>query len=234
PRARRPLRPEAAAAVVLAAEGPRCGVGRRARPAPGPPPGARDDTRREARAHRRSRFHGAAPFRGVQFMASVPRFRNTSLPPFTYLLHTGKAPIPGALVLVPPLTPRPRPGQDCGASASEASARTASSASRPRRHGKRRSTVMFRDLVTSVEGLRAIIGGEPSEVARRKELSALDVHARAFIARSPFLLLGTCSADGLCDVSPKGDAPGFVRVLDDHHLAIPDRPGNKRLDGMRN
>ena len=93
---------------------------------------------------------------------------------------------------------------------------------------------MWRDLVTSVETLRAVVGGEPSEVARRKELSALDVHARAFIARSPFLLLGTSSTDGRCDVSPKGDAPGFVRVIDDHHLAIPDRPGNKRLDGMRN
>ena len=93
---------------------------------------------------------------------------------------------------------------------------------------------MFRDLVSSMEELRATIGGEPSEVARRKELPSLDVHARAFIARAPFLLLGTCAADGRCDVSPKGDAPGFVRVLDDHHLAIPDRPGNKRLDGMRN
>lgn len=93
---------------------------------------------------------------------------------------------------------------------------------------------MFRDLVTSVETLRTIVGGEPSELARRKELSALDVHARTFIARSPFLLLGTCAGDGRCDVSPKGDAPGFVRVLDDHHLVIPDRPGNKRLDGMRN
>jgi len=99
--------------------------------------------------------------------------------------------------------------------------------------GERR-IVMWRDLVTSVETLRAVVGGEPSEVARRKELSALDVHARAFIARSPFLLLGTSSTDGRCDVSPKGDAPGFVRVIDDHHLAIPDRPGNKRLDGMRN
>lgn len=93
---------------------------------------------------------------------------------------------------------------------------------------------MWGDLVTSVETLRAIVGGEPSELARRKELSALDVHARAFIARSPFLLLGTSSAEGRCDVSPKGDAPGFVRVIDDHHLVIPDRPGNKRLDGMRN
>ena len=93
---------------------------------------------------------------------------------------------------------------------------------------------MFRDLVTSEDSLRAIVGGEPSEVARRKELPALDPHARAFIARSPFLLLGTSGPDGRCDVSPKGDAPGFVRVLDDHHLVIPDRPGNKRLDGMRN
>jgi len=93
---------------------------------------------------------------------------------------------------------------------------------------------MFRDPVTSEETLRAIIGGEPSEVARRKELQALDVHARAFIARSPFLLLGTADAHGRCDVSPKGDAPGFVRVLDEHHVVIPDRPGNKRLDGLRN
>ena len=93
---------------------------------------------------------------------------------------------------------------------------------------------MFRDQVTSLETLRAIIGGEPSELARRKELSALDTHARSFIERSPFLLLGTAGADGRCDVSPKGDAPGFVHVLDDHHLVIPDRPGNKRLDGMRN
>ena len=92
----------------------------------------------------------------------------------------------------------------------------------------------FRDLVTSVDTLRSIIGGEPSELARRKELTALDAHARTFIAQSPFLLLGTSSADGRCDVSPKGDAPGFVRVLDDHHLVVPDRPGNRRLDGMRN
>jgi len=48
------------------------------------------------------------------------------------------------------------------------------------------------------------------------------------------VLVATASAAGQCDVSPKGDAPGFVRVLDARHLAIPDRPGNKRLDGMRN
>jgi PPOX class probable FMN-dependent enzyme len=46
--------------------------------------------------------------------------------------------------------------------------------------------------------------------------------------------MGTAGADGRCDVSPKGDAPGFVHVLDDHHLAIPDRLGNNRIDGLRN
>src|SRR5215475_9315469 len=93
---------------------------------------------------------------------------------------------------------------------------------------------MFRDLVTSEATLRDIVGGEPSEVARRKEIPALDIHARTFIANSPFLLLGTAGADGRCDVSPKGDAPGFVHVLDDHRLAIPDRLGNNRLDGLSN
>src|SRR5262249_61916463 len=98
------------------------------------------------------------------------------------------------------------------------------------RRGRR--IVMWRDQVTSVEALRGIVGGEPSEVARRKELAALDVHARAFIARSPFLLLGTSHANGRCDVSPKGDAPGFVRVLDDYCLVIPDHTRNTRLAGM--
>jgi PPOX class probable FMN-dependent enzyme len=92
---------------------------------------------------------------------------------------------------------------------------------------------MFRDVVTSLEDLRALVG-EPSELARAKQLAALDKHCRAFIARSPVLLMATANAAGQCDVSPKGDAPGFVRVLDDTHLVVPDRPGNKRLDGMRN
>jgi PPOX class probable FMN-dependent enzyme len=92
---------------------------------------------------------------------------------------------------------------------------------------------MFRDVVTSEEALRAVIG-TPSELALKKQLSALDAHCRDFIAHAPFVLVATANAAGQCDVSPKGDAPGFVRVLDDRHLAIPDRPGNKRLDGMRN
>jgi PPOX class probable FMN-dependent enzyme len=95
------------------------------------------------------------------------------------------------------------------------------------------STHPFRQVVTSEQELRTTVG-HPTELALRKQLPELDVHCRDFIARSPFLLLATANAQGQCDVSPKGDVPGFVLVLDDRHLAIPDRPGNRRLDGMKN
>lgn len=71
-------------------------------------------------------------------------------------------------------------------------------------------------------------------LAALKSLSALDTHAREFIRRSPFLTIGTQSALGKADVSPRGDPAGFVRVLDDRTLAIPDRPGNNRLDTLSN
>ena len=57
---------------------------------------------------------------------------------------------------------------------------------------------------------------------------------REWLAASPFCVIATAGADGTCDVSPKGDPPGFVHVLDDSTLAIPDRPGNRRADGFRN
>jgi uncharacterized protein len=87
--------------------------------------------------------------------------------------------------------------------------------------------------ISSEDSLRGLYGA-PSERALRKQLSALDAHCRTFIAHSPFLVLGTAGPDGSLDVSPKGDAPGFVAVLDERTLLIPDRPGNNRLDGMRN
>lgn len=71
-------------------------------------------------------------------------------------------------------------------------------------------------------------------LASQKSLTALDPHAREFIRRSPFLTIGTQNQDGKADVSPRGDPAGFVRVLDDHTLAIPDRPGNNRLDTLSN
>lgn len=92
---------------------------------------------------------------------------------------------------------------------------------------------IFTDLVTTETELRELLG-EPREVVIKKQLPALDRHCRAFIARSPFMLLGTANADGACDVSPRGDAPGFVLVLDDHTLVIPDRPGNRRIDSLKN
>jgi PPOX class probable FMN-dependent enzyme len=87
--------------------------------------------------------------------------------------------------------------------------------------------------VTSEARLRELYG-QPGERAVAKERPVLNEDCRAFIAHSPFLVMGTAGADGRCDVSPKGDAPGFVVVLDERHLAIPDRLGNNRLDGLRN
>ncbi len=91
----------------------------------------------------------------------------------------------------------------------------------------------FTDVITSEEALREIMG-LPSEMVLRKQLSALDPHAQQFISRSPFLLIGTTSGAGGGDVSPRGDAPGFVAVLDDKTLVIPERPGNRRVDSLRN
>ncbi len=91
----------------------------------------------------------------------------------------------------------------------------------------------FRDIVTSEAALRELLG-EPSDLVIRKQLAALDRHSRAFIALSPFVLVGTAGATGACDVSPRGDAPGFVLVLDEKTLVIPERPGNRRADTLRN
>ena len=74
---------------------------------------------------------------------------------------------------------------------------------------------------------------QPHERSVRKTLPALDHHMREFIALSPFLVLGTSSADG-ADVSPRGDSPGFVHVVDDTTLLVPDWPGNNRLDSLAN
>lgn len=87
--------------------------------------------------------------------------------------------------------------------------------------------------IETVEELQSCYG-TPGNLALNKEMPALDEHCRRFIELSPFLVLATSSASGAADASPRGDAPGFVRVLDDRHLLIPDRAGNNRLDSLKN
>jgi uncharacterized protein len=94
-------------------------------------------------------------------------------------------------------------------------------------------TSVAHEVVRSERELREIYD-RPSERAVCKETARVGDDARAFIAHSPFLVMGTAADDGTCDVSPKGDAPGFVQVLDEGHLLVPDRLGNNRLDGLRN
>ncbi|GAB3211034.1 pyridoxamine 5'-phosphate oxidase family protein [Marinactinospora thermotolerans] len=87
--------------------------------------------------------------------------------------------------------------------------------------------------ITSEAELAKLVGAPmPQSIAKeRRALRDLD---REWLAASPFCLIATSGADGSCDVSPKGDPPGFTLVLDDTTIAIPDRPGNRRVDGFRN
>lgn len=87
--------------------------------------------------------------------------------------------------------------------------------------------------ITTVEALRAL-HAPPGERAVRKQLASLDRHARRFIELSPFLVLATSGADGRLDASPRGGAPGFVKLAPDDALLIPDSPGNNRLDSLQN
>ena len=74
----------------------------------------------------------------------------------------------------------------------------------------------------------------PGERALAKQLDRLDPHCRRFVELSPFCVLATCGPDGLPDATPRGGDPGFVHVLDEHTLLLPDRPGNNRLDSLSN
>ncbi|WP_019931768.1 pyridoxamine 5'-phosphate oxidase family protein [Nocardia sp. BMG111209] len=87
--------------------------------------------------------------------------------------------------------------------------------------------------ITSPAELRELLGPVMPRAAV-KERPALHPRDRQWIATSPFIVLATSDAEGNCDASPKGDPAGFVRVLDDHTIAIPERPGNRRADGYLN
>lgn len=87
--------------------------------------------------------------------------------------------------------------------------------------------------ICSEAELREVIA-EPNAVLEQKIFDHLDEFASAFVREAPLLLLATTGADGGVDVSPKGDAPGFVHIQDEKTLVIPDRPGNKLAYGFRN
>lgn len=91
----------------------------------------------------------------------------------------------------------------------------------------------FEEVIISRERLREL-NKHPSHFVRNKEIDHLDDICRRFIAASPFVVIASRGRDGRLDVSPKGDPAGFVKVLDDKTLAIPDRLGNNRLDTFEN
>jgi uncharacterized protein len=91
----------------------------------------------------------------------------------------------------------------------------------------------FSNTIGTLDELRALYR-DPGSLVQRKKRPALDDTARRFVAASPFCLVSTAAADGTCDVSPRGGPPGFVRVLDERHLAVPDLNGNNLLDSLSN
>ena len=91
----------------------------------------------------------------------------------------------------------------------------------------------FDEVIATSERLRELTK-QPSHRAKNKIINHIDEICRRFIAACPFVLVATRGADGRIDLSPKGDPPGFVNVLDEKTLAIPDRPGNHRLDTFEN
>lgn len=87
--------------------------------------------------------------------------------------------------------------------------------------------------ITSVDELRAVIG-QPTELVQAKLADRLNPLTRQFVERSPFICVATGRPDGGMDVSPRGDPPGFVQVLDEHTLLVPERPGNRLADTLQN
>lgn len=91
----------------------------------------------------------------------------------------------------------------------------------------------FKHTVTSEDELRSLLG-TPSKTAANKTIYHLDVHCKEFISKAPIVFISTSDTSGHCDTSPRGDDAGFVHIIDDHTFIIPERPGNKRMDSLRN
>jgi PPOX class probable FMN-dependent enzyme len=90
------------------------------------------------------------------------------------------------------------------------------------------------EQIVDEASLEAFLGEPPTEAVRAKIADRLTATTRTFVERSPFLCLATSAPDGTCDVSPRGDPSGFVRILDDRTLLLPERPGNRLADSLRN
>jgi uncharacterized protein len=88
-------------------------------------------------------------------------------------------------------------------------------------------------VIADEPSLRALLG-EPTELVRKKISDRLNRLTRQFVERAPFVCIATSAPDGSCDVSPRGDPPGFVRILDERTLLVPERPGNRLADSLRN
>ncbi len=95
---------------------------------------------------------------------------------------------------------------------------------------------IFQEQMTSIEQFKELREelGYPSKLAASKVRTELDAHSKQFINKSPFVMIATADSEGHCDVSPRGDAAGFVHIIDDKHLFLPERPGNKRMDSIQN
>ncbi|MEH2560315.1 PPOX class probable FMN-dependent enzyme [Bradyrhizobium algeriense] len=91
----------------------------------------------------------------------------------------------------------------------------------------------FRDVVSSEAEIRAVVG-DPPRHSVAKVVTSIDPIARTFIEHAPFAFIASAGEAGLLDISPKGDSAGFVKVLDEQTLAVPDRLGNRRIETFRN
>ncbi len=91
----------------------------------------------------------------------------------------------------------------------------------------------FENIISSEKELREIMG-HPNEIVLNKTIDYIDDNCRKFIDKSPFITIATSDSNGSFDVSPKGDPAGFVKILNDKTLAIPDRPGNRKADTLTN
>ena len=89
------------------------------------------------------------------------------------------------------------------------------------------------EIIESEQALRALIGS-PASLTCAKIIDRVTPLTRLYIERAPFMCLATSDEHGRCDVSPRGDPPGFVRVLDERTLLVPERPGNRLADSLTN